>query len=198
MVGQREVELDSDLVRDPGMVGELLAAVELDGSERLAFEGPRHLVPDALGGLTAALPADEEAVFAVDERQQAGASGFAGNRVALPMPGLAALVGGRRPLRNLVRHLDFATPLRRAAAALAAMAQPSLRLAPADAAVEETTAYAAVDGRVADGLPPNSSASLPSICSGDHCSFRNLSLTSENTCSSSSTRRLRHAFLRSA
>ena len=150
-MGQREVELDSDLVRDPGMVGELLAAVELDGSERLAFEGPRHLVPDALGGLTAALPADEEAVFAVDERQQAGASGFAGNRVALPMPGLAALVGGRRPLRNLVRHLDFATPLRRAAAALAAMAQPSLRLAPADAAVEETTAYAAVDGRVADG-----------------------------------------------
>ena len=117
----------------------------------LAFEGPRHLVPDALGGLTAALPADEEAVFAVDERQQAGASGFAGNRVALPMPGLAALVGGRRPLRNLVRHLDFATPLRRAAAALAAMARPSLRLAPADAAVEETTAYAAVDGRVAVG-----------------------------------------------
>ena len=72
-MGQREVELDSDLVRDPGMVGELLAAVERDGSEQLAFEGPRHLVSDALGGLAAALAADKEAVSAVDERQQAGA-----------------------------------------------------------------------------------------------------------------------------
>ena len=67
------------------------------------------------------------------------------------MPGLAALIGGRRPLRNLVRYLDLAASLRRAAAALASMAQPPFRLAPADAAVEETAAYAAVDGRVADG-----------------------------------------------
>lgn len=74
MVRKREVELDVDVGRDLGMVRELLAAVERDGPERLAFEGPRHLVSDALGGLAAALPVDQEAVLAVDERQQAGAA----------------------------------------------------------------------------------------------------------------------------
>ena len=67
------------------------------------------------------------------------------------LPNARARRARRRPLRYLVRHLDLAAPLRRAAAALAAMAQPPFRLAPADAAVEKAAAYAAVDGCVADG-----------------------------------------------
>ena len=96
MVRKREVELDVDVGRDLGMVRELLAAVEHDGPQRLPLQGPRHLPAHAFGGLEPAFAADQEAVLAVDVRQQAGAAGLARDRVALPVARLAAPLGGGR------------------------------------------------------------------------------------------------------
>ena len=153
VVRQREVELHAYLVRDLGVQRELLAAVERHGPQRLPLQGPRHLPAHAFGGLAPAFAADQEAVFAVHERQQARPAGLARDRVALPVPGLAAPLGGGRPLGYLVGHLDLAAPLGRAAAALAAAPEPPLRLMPADAAVEAPGVDAAVDRRVAHGAP---------------------------------------------
>ena len=151
VVRKSEVELDADLLRDLGVGRELLAPVEGHRLERLALEGLRHLGAHACRGLAPALPADEEAVPAVDEGQQARAAGPAGDRVPLPVPGLGAAVGGRGALGYLVRDLDLAAPLRRSLAALPAMAQPLGRLSAADARIEAPRPYGAVDGRVAHG-----------------------------------------------
>ena len=108
MVRQREVELDPDLLRDLGVGGELLAPVEGDGAQRLARQRLWHPPPHAGRRLPPALAADEEAVLAVDEGQQARAAGPAGDRVALPVAGLGPAVGGRGALRYLVRDLVLA------------------------------------------------------------------------------------------